>query len=414
MSTRWKTIFPQKGNSIQGPHAGPHARSGHRIVMDAKQNIYCYGGYNPVDPVGQRDSPHRNMDEFPMFRELWMYNCTFKRWRRLSTTGTKPEESASYACVLIGHRLLLFGGTGYPFAQVRSNELYCCDLTNYRWTKLKCDEKRRPSKVYGHSMTHIGKYIYLFGGTVGFSYVNDMYRLDLDTLNWELLRGSSNPDLSPSARYRHETAAYDDKVYVFGGGTSTTCEPLDIVWEFDPSADSNGGSKALKWRKLNTVRDDHHGYPKARKCHGCVQIGPDVYISGGIGNDNSTCFRDMWKYNIPTRSWSKLPYSLSEKTYFHAMTASPDGSTIYSFGGVKGMEARGSSEERLRNLSQLRLSVRSLADLSWERLAETRPKIRECSRDDLAKLGVPAPYIDSIDRSPAVETEQTLHAASAS
>ena len=77
---------------------GPQERSGHRIVVDDDYNIYCYGGYNPVDPRGLR-RPGRNMDDFPMFKELWKYNLASKTWTKLYTTGDKPQESASYACM---------------------------------------------------------------------------------------------------------------------------------------------------------------------------------------------------------------------------------------------------------------------------------------------------------------------------
>lgn len=60
-------------------------------------DIYCYGGYNPT-PSSGGDTISRNMDEFPMFRELWKFNLASRQWKILPTTGTPPMESASYAC----------------------------------------------------------------------------------------------------------------------------------------------------------------------------------------------------------------------------------------------------------------------------------------------------------------------------
>lgn len=67
-------------------------------------DLYCYGGYNPAAPNSEAGQG-RNMEEFPMFRELWKFNLASKQWRRLTTTGTAPKESASYACKSLSSRL---------------------------------------------------------------------------------------------------------------------------------------------------------------------------------------------------------------------------------------------------------------------------------------------------------------------
>ena len=50
------------------------------------------------------------------------------------------------------------------------------------------------------SMVHLDKYIYLFGGTTGFMYSNAMHRLDLNTLEWELICSPTGTDIAPSRR----------------------------------------------------------------------------------------------------------------------------------------------------------------------------------------------------------------------
>lgn len=63
-----------------------------------------------------------------------------------------------------------------------------------------------------------GDYLYAVGGTDGQVYSIDVHRLDLRTRQWQRLSDDLNEDSIP-ARYRHEIAIYDDKIYVFGGGT---------------------------------------------------------------------------------------------------------------------------------------------------------------------------------------------------
>lgn len=51
--------------------------------------------------------------------------------------------------VLLKNNLLVIGGTGFPFAEVRNNSLYCCNLKTLEWSVLKCSGTF-PNKVYGH------------------------------------------------------------------------------------------------------------------------------------------------------------------------------------------------------------------------------------------------------------------------
>lgn len=65
--------------------------------------------------------------------------------------------------VLLGDKLLVLGGAGFPFADVRSNNLYCCDLKQLCWKRLKCSGDF-PDKVYGHVS------IFLFSCTLAIPY----------------------------------------------------------------------------------------------------------------------------------------------------------------------------------------------------------------------------------------------------
>lgn len=43
-----------------------------------------------------------------------------------------------------------------------------------------------------------------------------------------------------------------------------------------------------------------------------------MYISGGVGNVSDEAFRDVWRFNMPTKTWTKLDMKLRKKLYFHA------------------------------------------------------------------------------------------------
>jgi len=48
-----------------------------------------------------------------------------------------------------------------------------------------------------------------------------------------------------------------------------------------------------------------------------VLIG-EVVISGGLGNENQKPYDDIWKLNLTTLAWIKLPMKLRNPTFFHA------------------------------------------------------------------------------------------------
>ena len=78
--------------------------------------------------------------------------------------------------------------------------------------------------------TLIGNCIYVFGGEdKARRAVNDLYVLDLTTLEWSLPTASGAP---PSARSAHVAAAVDDRfLLVFGGGSVARC--YNDLWVLD-------------------------------------------------------------------------------------------------------------------------------------------------------------------------------------
>lgn len=86
------------------------------------------------------------------------------------------------------------------------------------------------------------------------------------------------------------------------------------------------------------------GYPAPRRCHSCVQIRngehfsfriqqhyqvqifysasvADVFICGGYNGE--VILADLWKINLQTFQWSKLPAEMPEPAYFHCAAVTP-------------------------------------------------------------------------------------------
>lgn len=109
----------------------PKARSGHRIACD-QRNMYSYGGFNPV--ISDTDPEMRNDEAWitskPLFKELWRFNLSSQRWKRLPGQESMPNELASNAIILRGNTLIVYGGTGIPFGESCSNQLHVCNVND--------------------------------------------------------------------------------------------------------------------------------------------------------------------------------------------------------------------------------------------------------------------------------------------
>lgn len=344
--------------------AEPFPRSGHRIVVD-DGNLYSIGGYNP-DFWGV---PNDEDTYYPLFRELWKFNFANRKWTRLKTNGFMPVELASHTALLHGASLMLFGGTGVPFGEAACNNLHICNLRSLTWNHVEC-EGEPPIRLYGHSMTIVGRYLYVFGGTTGWEYNADLHRLDMTRWVWEVVKTDSEP---PAGRYRHEVACYARKLYIFGGGRSAASYKFKSIPVFEIDTDT--------WHHYACAPDSVHDFPAARRCHSCVQLQHDVYMCGGYNGE--MIFGDFWALNLLSLQWRRLPTDLPQPIYFHAAAVTASGCMVVC-GGVTKID-----DKRTSNVYTVWLKVPKLKELCWQLLTQALPDMDQIPQKHLLEIGVP-------------------------
>ena len=272
--------------------AVPVARSGHRCVTDGVF-LYSFGGFNP-----------NNVYSKLFDQNICCFHLSSRKWYTVITAsygfGRAPKCVASSAMVLDKGRLIVFGGSGYPFGMCNSNDIFSCDLIEQRWIHFDIMEELGnivPEPGYGQGFV-MGpdNCMYVFGGTKGLVYNNDLHKFDFDTKQWELIP-CRNP---PSARYRHEMVSIDNGFIVIGGyGRSGACQ-LDKLPVYSYASSS--------WKEVKTERDELHGFPEPRRAHSCVKFKDNVYVCGGFREESSEMVHDdLWKLNVRTFSWSMIP-----------------------------------------------------------------------------------------------------------
>uniref|UniRef100_A0A8C1VQR5 Kelch domain-containing protein 10 n=1 Tax=Cyprinus carpio TaxID=7962 RepID=A0A8C1VQR5_CYPCA len=334
----------------------PPARSGHRCVAD-NTSLYVFGGYNPdYDESGGSEN-----EDYPLFRELWRFHFATGTWQQIRTEGFMPTELASMSAVLHGNNLLVFGGTGIPFGENNGNDVHVCNVKYKRWSLLNCRGKK-PNRIYGQAMAIINGFLYVFGGTTGYIYSTDLHRLDLTTREWIHLKPNNPPDDLPEERYRHEIAHDRQRIYILGGGTSWTSYPLDKIHAYNLETNS--------WEEITTKPHERIGYPAPRRCHSCVQIKNDVFICGGYNGE--VILDDLWKINLLTFQWNKLPAVMPEPAYFHLFILNY---FLFSF---------------------ILIFLIILLELCWERLLKAFPHLAQLTPIQLLNLGLTQELIERL------------------
>lgn len=366
----------------------PGERSGHRICCD-DVNLYSYGGYNYRD----EDESHN------LYKEILCYNFITKKWKLLNeaideSSDDVPDELASSSMLLYAKTLVIFGGTSYPFGLRCSNSVTLINTErpfHIQELKTNSDDINTPPRQYGMSIVAKDNFLYTLGGTQGFDYTADLYRLDFNAHQWELL-AISRPEIDPIepiGRYRHEIAIDSRYIYIFGGGTADQVFDLKTLPVYDLTH--------RKWDRIETYADNDDKYPKPRKCHSLVQhtVKHDndeeetfVYILGG--NNQAGPLNDVWRFSLKTHRWLCFKKAgLRTSLYFHDSCITSDG-CMYIFGGIT------SNTQRTNNLYKMWVTIPKLSAMAWDAILHYYPFITCASKKFILQKGVPIRFADRV------------------
>lgn len=149
------------------------------------------------------------------FSDVVVCNLGTMRWNILKTSGQGqgPGPRDSHSAVLVGHKMIVFGGTN---GCKKVNDLHILDLLSREWTHPQC-HGTPPCARESHTANVVSDHkLVIFGGTGEgeANYLNDFHILDLNNMEW------SSPDVKgtvPAPRDSHSSVAVGNRLYVFGG-----------------------------------------------------------------------------------------------------------------------------------------------------------------------------------------------------
>ncbi|CAF0993449.1 unnamed protein product [Rotaria sordida] len=370
----------------------PHPRSGHRAIA-TESDFWIWGGYYPSTDSQQQC----------MFNELWRFNYALRQWTLETTTGDGPDLTlASHSMCLYRQLIFVFGGTGFPFGQNVSNELYILDLKRRHWKRCPL-LNQQPEQVYGASMIVKNDHLYILCGTNRWSYNSNVYDIHLPTLVCKQIGYTFDEieDFNENGRYRQEIYLYDNRIFLFGGGGSSGISfSLENLPAFDLTTET--------WSFVHTNPDPIHNFPQARKFHSIFPFRKNqILMFGGAYFDQTTGYHvptsgHLWILDFEKLEWSMLQsLTMLKSTYFHAAAMNERGE-IWTHGGVvhDSIENNNNNnrENRTTTLYKMHSRVLNLSEISWNYflncLSDRTSLIKQPQL--MSQLHIPSRFIERI------------------
>ena len=183
--------------------AAPSARGGHSATA-CNNKIYIFGGHE-LKGSGRGFIYHDALHILDLSALQWVSPS------RSIIKGTPPAARYGHSACLYSSKILIFGGRGGPCLYY--NDLHAYDTHTDTWLVGKQSNKN-PLPRFLHSCTLYKDKLYLFGGARGPTLLNDVFCLDINSLQWTQLNTKGS---KPSPRAAHAAAIADKYLLIYGG-----------------------------------------------------------------------------------------------------------------------------------------------------------------------------------------------------
>lgn len=162
-----------------------------------------------------------------------------------------------------------------------------------------------------HSAIYYKGGMYIFGGSSGSIFYNDVWEFELDSKIWIQINDGHKITHSPLPREAHSVVLKDDwMIIIMGRGPPTfdQCFRNKIfrdVWRFN--------LESRYWEALNLGTHPWDGVndrwasetPSPRHSHVSASIKNDIIITFGGAGENGA-LQDLWAFNMRSNSWERL------------------------------------------------------------------------------------------------------------
>jgi len=173
-----------------------------------------------------------------MFQGRALTIAATKHWSRALPQGPRPTGRYGHTLNILGSKIYIFGGQveGFFFNDLVAFDLNSLQSSNSRWEVLLSNtnkdaavsspQARAPPARTNHSVVTWQDKLFLFGGTDGVNWFNDVWTYDPRTNSWTELDCIG---YIPVAREGHSATLVNDTMYIFGGRTQEGVDLGDLA-----------------------------------------------------------------------------------------------------------------------------------------------------------------------------------------
>ncbi|UPR04437.1 galactose oxidase [Chloropicon primus] len=205
-----------------------------------------------------------------------------RKWRQVdqSNKTVLPALAAASYLHTGGFKCVVMGGHTKPDDRTDDLKVYKVDLSSMEVERCDSFGDNIPSARGGHASVLVRFQVYVFGGeeTNTKKLRNDLYVYDLHSSTWTLAETKGEP---PSPRSAHSMTVVDDKyIVVFGGGSVSRC--FNDLYVLD--------LQSMEWFQPDIVEDAVSGLlPEPRAGHAAAMMSNGSWVIVGGGNNVRAC-----------------------------------------------------------------------------------------------------------------------------
>jgi len=318
----FKKFYSEKA-SLENPNAliwAPTSRVGAAPTSRFKHTSTVVGKHLII--IGGQET------DVKRFNDIIYYDTETNVFSQPTIRGDKVPNFSRHTACLVGSKIYVYGG----FDGFGTNfDLNIFDPYARTWTNVPNTVVRGqvPSSRTNHAAVGVGNKMYMFGGNNNnaagmYQVLDDLCVLNTDTLTWSKPQTTGD---QPTARSGHTLTAIGKNLYLFGGGVWN--EEEGWVHKYNDLYVLN--TETMVWTKpVCTGTIDTSTFPIS------YSIGRFLFVFGGGSKPNHCVTNDLYVLDTTTFSWSRPSTTGTAPSARDMGTASYNGRKVFFVGGYAG------------------------------------------------------------------------------